>query len=186
MTTGRPATARPATIRPATLDDARAIAVVHVLTWQAAYRDLLPADFLAGLSVDGRERMWTQAITQGRGTILVAEVDGVVAGFCSVGPCVEVADQAPGTMELWTLYVAPEHWSTGLGRELWLAARRALQAQGAEEVILWVLLGNERAIRFYLAAGFELDLQASKRVELPGAVLDESRYVLRLVEEGPS
>lgn len=168
------------TVRPARPDDARAIALVHVLTWQAAYRDLLPTDFLAGLSVDARQDMWTRAIGQNRSTVLVAEVDGGLVGFCSVGPCVDVAERAPGTMELWTLYVAPDHWSTGVGRELWSAARAALIEQGVEQVILWVLKGNQRAIRFYEAAGFVWDPQASKRVEVPGAVLNELRYVQEL------
>jgi hypothetical protein len=34
--------------RKATLEDARAIAEVHVKAWQAAYRHLLPAEVLKG------------------------------------------------------------------------------------------------------------------------------------------
>jgi hypothetical protein len=45
-------------IRKATPEDARAIAEVHVKSWRAAYRDLLPQDFLQGLSVDRREQQW--------------------------------------------------------------------------------------------------------------------------------
>jgi hypothetical protein len=37
-------------IRKAALDDAHAIADVQVRSWQHAYRDLMPADFLFGLS----------------------------------------------------------------------------------------------------------------------------------------
>lgn len=168
-------------VRPAVLDDVEAIAQLHVRAWQAAYRDLLPADFLAGLSVEARRRMWTQVIGQGRGTVLVAEAEGAPAGFCSFGPCVDEAERAPGTVELWTLYLAPERWSTGLGRALWLAARQAMVEGGAERVVLWVLEGNERAIRFYRAAGFEPDPTRRKVEELPGAVLTELRYVQPLV-----
>ena len=42
----------PVTVRDATVDDARAIAEVHVASWRWAYRGQLPDDLLDGLSVD--------------------------------------------------------------------------------------------------------------------------------------
>jgi hypothetical protein len=42
-------------IRQAILEDAEAIAKVHVASWQAAYKGLMPAEFLASLSVERRK-----------------------------------------------------------------------------------------------------------------------------------
>ena len=49
-------------IRRSREDDARGIAEVHIKTWRDAYRGQLPSAFLAGLSVDNRERMWTNEL----------------------------------------------------------------------------------------------------------------------------
>jgi hypothetical protein len=68
-------------LRPADIADARAIAKVHVLSWQHAYRGLLPQGFLDGLSVEQRQAMWSSSITQGDMSILVAEVNDRVVGF---------------------------------------------------------------------------------------------------------
>jgi hypothetical protein len=46
-------------IRDARVEDARGVAAVHISSWQEAYRGLLPADVLSGLSVDRREQDWT-------------------------------------------------------------------------------------------------------------------------------
>jgi len=48
--TGRPERAPSVEIRDARVEEARAIAEVHVASWQAAYRGLLPAEVLAGLA----------------------------------------------------------------------------------------------------------------------------------------
>jgi hypothetical protein len=49
-------------IRRAVADDARGIAQVHVKSWQAAYRGLLPQSYLDALSVEQREAFWVQVI----------------------------------------------------------------------------------------------------------------------------
>ncbi|MFN8516215.1 MAG: hypothetical protein U0841_27230 [Chloroflexia bacterium] len=49
-------------IRDATPADIPAIARIHVDSWRATYRGLMPDDLLAGLSYERRERLWTQVI----------------------------------------------------------------------------------------------------------------------------
>ena len=58
---------------------------VHVLSWQHAYRDLIPKEFFAALSVEKREAMWRECIVQGSPELLVAKADGRVSGFASFG-----------------------------------------------------------------------------------------------------
>jgi len=45
-------------IRPAAINDAGAIAQVHVESYKSVYRGIFPEAFLAGLSVDKRESGW--------------------------------------------------------------------------------------------------------------------------------
>src|SRR5207247_7924466 len=51
------------TIRAAVVDDARAIAEVHVGSWRSTYRGQLPDDLLDRLSVDEREAQWSSGLT---------------------------------------------------------------------------------------------------------------------------
>jgi ribosomal protein S18 acetylase RimI-like enzyme len=166
------------TIRSALPADARAIAELHVLSWQQAYCELLPLDFLAALSVERREAMWTESLARGVPSLLVAEANDRIVGFSAFGPCrdsgAELADH-----ELWAIYLASSHWSTGLGRELWLRSREAMVARGAGTISLGVLAGNQRAIRFYSAAGFRPAAAGTRTFELGGVQLEEIRYVLR-------
>ena len=163
-------------IEPATPEDCRAIAEVHVLSWQHAYQHLLPAEFLASLSVEQRAAMWQESLATGRPQLLVARDHGQIAGFVAFGPSRDEG-APPHCAEVWAIYVAPSSWSRGVGRMLWLAAKDRMLAQGYKMVSLWVIAGNERAIQFYLAAGFKPEAQSIKQFTLGGVQLHEVRYV---------
>lgn len=146
-------------IRPARPPDAEDIARVHVRTWQAAYRGRLPADFLEGLSVDRRTRVWEGILaepeTSGVEAAFVAEdpAEGVV-GFASAGPNRGGGDAFQA--ELLTLYVLPAFQARGLGRRLFLRTCEALRSLGRTSLIAWVLATNEEARGFYEALGGHL------------------------------
>lgn len=163
----------------ATVEDARRIAEIHVATWQAAYVGIVPADFLAGLSVDQREVYWRQEIPLGKQQVALAKLGDAVLGWVSYGPSRDV-DALPAAAEIWAIYVAPEHWSTGVGRQLWVHARAQLVQQGFESVSLWVLANNRRAIGFYDKAGFVPDIASTKQFTLGSATLTEVRYIAPL------
>jgi hypothetical protein len=83
-------------IRPAVLSDARAVAEVHVKTWQAAYRGIIPDDYLKTLSVDGRGVVWHNSIARGTPELWVADSQSLVIGWVAFGPSRD-ADAAPNT-----------------------------------------------------------------------------------------
>jgi ribosomal protein S18 acetylase RimI-like enzyme len=163
-------------IEPARADDARAIAEVHVLSWQHAYRDLMPADYLASLAVERRELTWRASLADGQPQLLVARQHEQVVGFVAFGPCRDEGSQ-PHCAEVWAIYLAPTAWSQGTGRRLWHAALERLVAQGYRTVSLWVLAGNERAIGFYAALGFRPDPATARTFTLGGVPLREVRQV---------
>jgi L-amino acid N-acyltransferase YncA len=162
-------------VRPATPDDARAIATIHVQTWRVAYRDIVPQAHLDALSIEQREQRWRVALenTFGR-TTTVAESEGAVIGWCTYGPN-RGPTVTPETGELWAIYVAAAHFGTGAGRALWLDARAGLAADAYLDAIVWVLRDNARALRFYEKAGFVLEPNSEKTIELGGAALLEVR-----------
>lgn len=151
------------TIREAVLSDAPAVATVHVLSWQAAYRGLIPDSVLDGLSVETRTSLWEHHIPSGR--VWVAFFGSELVGFATAGP----SRDADATSELYAIYLLPSAWGTGLALPLATAA-----LDGLSDVVVWVLEGNERARRFYERLGFRAD--GMTRQETMGtAVLNEFR-----------
>ena len=163
------------TIRPAVLEDARAIAEVHVRTWRAAYIDIVPQAFLDGLSVDKREAAFREALARGKPEMWVAVADSQVIGWIAFGPSRDVG-APPDVGEIEAVYVLPEHWSTGVGRDLWRAAVGRLSQLGFTSFTLWVLEENARAIRFYSSAGMQPNLASRKLHSIGGRQLGEVRY----------
>ena len=149
-------------LRPAAPDDAIAVACVHVRAWQAAYRGLLPADYLAGLRPEDRARRYDFASPDpsrlsdpGRMRTLVAVEAETVLGFASISAARD--HDVAGQGELCALYVEPDCWGRGIGRMLAAAARGALYGLGFRRAVLWVMAGNTRAERFYLSDGWMRD-----------------------------
>jgi ribosomal protein S18 acetylase RimI-like enzyme len=70
--------------------------------------------------------------------------------------------------------------SRGIGRDLWQCSRQHLHAAGFLRVTLWALDGNQRALRFYRAAGFRPERQGSRVFEEGGTAFPVTRYQLRL------
>lgn len=52
-------------IRDATLDDAPAVAALHIASWRAAYRAELPAAFLATQDLAERTAVWRERLANG-------------------------------------------------------------------------------------------------------------------------
>ncbi len=155
-------------IRPGTPADAEDVARVHIETWQAAYAHVLPREGLERLS---GERGARRAELHRRSPPIVAEANGEIVGFVSVGP-----GDDPGTDgELYAIYVHPDHWSAGFGRQLIQAGEERLRELGHSHVILWVLEDNPRARRFYELAGWTAD-GTRRPIEIFGVLLPEIRY----------
>jgi GNAT superfamily N-acetyltransferase len=167
-------------IRRATVADARAIAEIGVLGWQAAYRGLLPHDLLAGLSVGPREVAWRSMLEsdpEGAAPAWVAESDSRVVGFLSGGPPRDEDVPLPAA-EVYAIYVLPEAWRRGVGRALLTTAVEHWRARGATTLVLWVLEANARGRAFYEALGWRADGHR-QMLTLGGSQVPEVRYRLR-------
>ena len=156
--------------------DAHDIAEVHIASWKAAYRGLMPDSVLDGLSVLKREAMWQRIIAEQKFQLLVAEHKGKIVGLVNFGSARD-SDTVPGlTGEILAIYVDPHHWHAGTGQGLLQTALSKLKSAGFNEVILWVLDSNSRARFFYEQAGFIAD-GATKNGIVGGSVtIQEVRY----------
>ena len=171
-------------IHRATPEDAPGIAAVSVAAWRRAYRGILSEDFLAGLQEESRAREWRASLLAGAPRVLVTRANGgAVSGYVAFDKSRD--DDAPeDTGEIFAIYVAPDFQRADLGRALLAAAMEELRAAGFRAVSLWVIEGNEPAIRFYEAAGFRTAASDWKTFTLGGAQLTEFRYQRALSAPG--
>ena len=165
-------------IRPARSSDAAAIAQVHVRSWQQAYRELMPGDYLASLenTLEQREAWWKQSIEEGTQRVFVALINEHVIGWISVGASRDEHADPRNTGEVMALYVLAEHWGTGTGRALWTKGAEHLVSQGFRWVTLWVLVDNTRAVGFYRTAGLLPEAASLRILSRGGRTLEEIRY----------
>jgi ribosomal protein S18 acetylase RimI-like enzyme len=154
-------------LRPARVEDAPAIAAVHVAAWRATYRGLFPDDVLDGLSVDEFTKRHAARLTNPNpadARVWVAEAphgpEGTrIVGF-SIGGSARDADLPQGAGEVYAIYLLPDALGRGLGRDLFAHSLATLREQGKRAVVVWVAEANARARRFYEASGLALDASA--------------------------
>jgi len=121
-------------LRPYRAEDEDALIALWQVTWQHAYPAI---DFAARVNW-WRER-WRGELVP-KASIIVAEQDGVPAGFVTI--------DASGYLD--QLVVAPDHWGSELATVLVDEAKR----RSPERIVLLVNQDNARAIRFYERNGF--------------------------------
>ena len=167
--------ARDIACRPAGPADLNDIATIRIRSWQDAYRGTVPQDYLDSLDVAAEvARIETRPIEGHH----VAETNGKVVGWLSVGPYRPDEDEqlpGPSCGEVRAFYVLPEFSGRGVGRALMTYALGELRRLGLSPVLLWVLVANKRARRFYERAGFHSDGMVVD-FEVGGATLPEMRY----------
>ncbi|HVB37177.1 MAG TPA: GNAT family N-acetyltransferase [Vicinamibacterales bacterium] len=162
-------------IRPATPEDAVAIAHVHVAAWQDTYAGILPASFLARLSVHEDTRRWQQLIADRTRGLFVrvstARPDGIV-GFAVGGPNRRGVRAYVG--ELQAIYLRRSHQRQGIGTALTGAVADELAARDMSSMIVWALAKNDLARQFYRALGGRP--AGRRKLEIAGVTLDAVAY----------
>jgi ribosomal protein S18 acetylase RimI-like enzyme len=150
------------------------VARVHVRSWQAAYRELLPDDYLDQLRPEDRAHSYDFAsLDPLKPRTIVGVQEGVIYGFATTAPSRDL--DLPDHGELCALYVDPAQWGRGIGAALVTAARARLFELGFRKAFLWVVADNVRAERFY-----QMDRWASDGVSRTDSVwavtVNEVRY----------
>lgn len=164
-------------IRAATLQDAAALAEIHVSAWRAAYRGHMPDAVLDGLSVEKRTSDWQQWLSEpGQGTTLVAEDGAELRAFCVFGPSRDDDAREQPIGEILAINVHPEFWRHGYGATLCEAVLLAAQQRQWVALTLWMLKSNRRADLFYRSLGFTPDGEERLDTHTAGATINEERY----------
>ena len=116
-------------IRSATSDDVPQIAKVHVESWQESFKGIAPEDYLKSMSVDRRQEVFAERLTNPTYNLLVAEEpDRGVVGFIDFGT--PDFENYGFDARVYSFYLLPEFQRLGLGGRLFENCRRAMSDAG--------------------------------------------------------
>ena len=144
-------------------------ALVHCQCWHETYTGLVDAGYMEGVTLE----KWTETARRWPEGVIIAKDGERVIGFAGCGAY--RYETLPGCGEVFALYVLKEYHGRGVGYALMNAALARLS--GYERIAVWVLKGNDRAIRFYERYGFRFDGTESE------IVLGSPNTELRMVYE---
>jgi len=141
-------------IRSATVADAEGFGGVHVSSWQAAYKGIIPDDYLSAMSPEASAQRLVEVLTaEPDAPFFVAELNGKIIGNLLFGKFRNSDYDNIG--EVGAIYLLPEYWGKGYGKAMMGYAMDSLHNQGYKTIIIWALEQNERARNFYEKMGFE-------------------------------
>lgn len=158
------------TIREATILDAEQKAYVHYTSWLETYPGLMHKEYLEKISLYSCIRI---AKKYPKNT-LVAESDGKIVGFACYMEDARDHASIKQASEIAAIYVLKEYQKKKIGYALMM---EALKKVSKDNVILFVLDGNDKAIKFYERLGFKLTGH-KEIVQVPGGELVELEMVL--------
>ncbi len=170
----------PVHLRRATIDDAAGIAQVHVDGWQRAHEGIVPAEYLACRSSEGRQEFWREELRLEAPdrTPWIALLDDRIIGFASAGMARDQeADR--GTAEVYQLVVAPECWEKGIRTNLMEHLLRDLRKHDFDRVTFWILAADSTMRAFAEYVGWHTD-GTTRLEECEGALVEEVRYTREL------
>jgi ribosomal protein S18 acetylase RimI-like enzyme len=158
-------------VRAATPGDAAAIATIHVESWRTAYRGIIPQALLDSLQHEPRRAYWQSKLETDNAEVWVAERNGAALGWIACGEDRDVPEDA-SRREIHAIYVAPQHYRTGVGTALLNHYFSTLSHPPVAQVFLWVLQNNVAALAFYQQHGFDVT-DTKKMISRAGADLVE-------------
>jgi ribosomal protein S18 acetylase RimI-like enzyme len=166
-------------IRKAMMADARVLAAILNKSWQAAYREIIPAaELRRHTTMERRYRKMRELLNQPEPGLYLATLRQQPCGMVMLGPSrdEDLADYG----EIIAFYILPEFWGQGVAQQLMDFVLKRLKEQGYSHILLWVLKNNARARRFYEISGFSSDGR-SRAEQFSNAPLT-LRYRLNLAE----
>lgn len=142
-------------------------AYVHWKSWHETYPDLVDADFMRTITLEKCQNIAHRRTDN----LIIAKFGDRVIGFAGYGAYRD--DTLTDCGEVFAIYVLADFHGQKVGYQLMNAAFEKLA--GYKRIALWVLKGNEKAIRFYERYGFRFD-GTQKEIKL-GSVNTELRMI---------
>ena len=162
-------------LRTATLADLDMLAAIHEASAREAYRHIFPP--AAAFPREAARAEIALHLRDPAKRTIVAICDGAGVGLVVAGPARDVPPTlSHGTVgQVSLLHVHPAARDRGIGTLLLDAALAWLTSAGHARAVLWVLVANDRARRFYEQRGWQDD--GARRVEQHAIPLEIVRYM---------
>lgn len=112
----------------------------------------LTATFDLEVQTIEERRKWFEA-HGGRNPLIVAEVDGVIAGYASLSPFRD-KEAYKDTTEI-SIYISKDHRGLGLGRKLMEEILKRASDLNYHVIIAGITTGNEGSVKLHEKFGFE-------------------------------
>ncbi|MBA3784391.1 MAG: 3-deoxy-manno-octulosonate cytidylyltransferase [Acidobacteria bacterium] len=124
--------------RKANVEDALAVAKVHVESWHKSFAGIVPQEFLDNLTVEKREQAFRQRFGEANHKMFVAETakDGII-GFADFGAARE--SNFAFEAELYAIYLLREFQGKGIGENLFKLCQKEMSANGFNSMYLIAL-----------------------------------------------
>jgi GNAT superfamily N-acetyltransferase len=132
------------------LDDASAVAALHIETWRDTYRGIIPDSKLDALNQKDSESTWMRILTQGDPKWCLQSIgafqNGELLGIAGAG---KPREDWGYDSELWAVNVPRRFQKRGAGKALVRDCVRHALSFGARSMYLYCAIGNENAMQFY-------------------------------------
>ena len=143
--------------RRAKLNDAEAIARLLISSWKYAYKKIMPAEFLADLSVNDWTKGWKSHLNKPENEVYVLLVDQEIIGvveICSFKKEYSQYTRYRDYIEIPVFYLLSNKIGMGYGRKMMAEVLAVIRDRDTKGIAIWVLEQNKPAISFYEISGF--------------------------------
>ena len=151
----------PVNIRLAVPADAPDMAEIHMRSWEAAYKDIIPAEFISEKNAT-RHELYKRVITKGNKNTYVIQCRDKTIGIMRVAPSMD-ADALDNWYELQFIYLHPHYYRQGIGTQAMAFACDIARSLNKKTMVVWVLEENINSTKFYEKCGFLADGKTSER-----------------------
>jgi L-amino acid N-acyltransferase YncA len=156
------------TFRLAKPADAPDMAEIHMRSWEVAYKDIIPEEFIFEKN-STRYALYKRVITDDNKNTYVIQLNGKTVGIMRVAPPQD-DDVSDDFYELNYIYLLPDCFRKGIGTKALKFAFDIAHNLEKKYMNIWVLADNINSRRFYENCGFIADGKI-KKVEY-GKALD--------------
>ncbi|MGK7937920.1 MAG: N-acetyltransferase family protein, partial [Xenococcaceae cyanobacterium] len=133
-------------IREAKLEDAEAIARVHVDSWRTTYQGIIPESYIAKRSYQKRKESWKKRLSDNQEqdrqhfVYVVKNNTGQIVAFADGGLARNGDSIYQG--ELYAIYILEAYQRQGIGKNLVKTMAEKLSQSGLNSMLVWVLEDN--------------------------------------------
>lgn len=142
-------------LRPATLADADTLVDIGRRSFADTFGHLYAPDDLAAFLENHSRAGWEAELADPDYAVMIAEIDGVAAGYAKLAPPKLPITVREPAIELRQFYVLGEWQGSGLAARMMDWVIDTARARRARDIHLSVFVDNHRARRFYERYGFE-------------------------------